>query len=258
MGKQSNNGWSDVWSNIDFDPDLIVERGQKSSFFSLISDVIQKKFGSIDNLNTIELGSGMGTVSLLLALQGANPTLVDNNDVALQRAKELFNYFNIKPKIRNEDMFSLDMNDELKFDVCLSVGLIEHFTGEKRKEAIKAHVRTVKKKGLVLLVVPNKYCFNYRIWMSLAKLIRRWNYGYEEPFSRKELSSLATEVGLKNTQVNGTDFVSSFEHLLIFFKPTIQRALGMKTFPPVQVFPDYKITLLDNHLGKNLHLIGEV
>ncbi|NPV51696.1 MAG: methyltransferase domain-containing protein [Candidatus Methanofastidiosum sp.] len=258
MVKHNNKGWGDVWSNIDFDPDLIVERGQKSTFFSLISGVIQKKFGSIDKLNTIELGSGIGTVSLLLALKGSNPTLVDNNEVALQRAKELYNYFKVKPKIRNEDMFNLAMNDESKYDICLSVGLIEHFTGEKRKEAIKAHVQTVKKKGLVIIVVPNKYCFNYRIWMSLAKLIRRWDYGYEEPFSRKELLTLANEIGLKNTQVNGTDFLTSFEHLLIFFKPRIQRALGIKTFPPVQVFPDYKITLLDNHLGKNLHLIGEV
>lgn len=200
----------------------------------------------------------MGTVSLLLALHGSNPTLVDINEVALERAKELYNYLNVNLEIKNGDMFSMALNDSKTYDVCLSVGLIEHFTGEKRKEAIKAHIQTVRKNGLIIIVVPNKYCFNYRIWMSLAKLLGRWNYGYEEPFSRKELFNLAKEIGLKNIQVNGTDFLSSFEHLLIFIKPTIQRALGMKTFPPVQVFPDYKITLLDNHLGKNLFLIGEV
>jgi 2-polyprenyl-3-methyl-5-hydroxy-6-metoxy-1,4-benzoquinol methylase len=257
--KTKKNDWGEVWSNLNYDPDLLVKKSLESSSFSLMSTILQKKFGSFKNLTTIELGSGMGTTSLLLALQGAKPTLVDNNEIALQRAKEIFNYYNIKPKLINEDIFEFNKNNDHKYDIALSVGLIEHFRNSKREEVINTHLNLLKNDGTILIAVPNKYCFNYRIWMYIVKLIGKWNYGYEKPFSRSELLNIAEKIGLKQYQIYGAGFVNSIDnHLFVFFKIRLQKALGMKTFPLIQLLPDVRIPLIDNHLGKTLILVGGV
>ena len=56
----------------------------------MIDRYLNNAFGRIKGLNTIELGSGRGDLSVLLAERGANVTLLDASDAALEQARERF------------------------------------------------------------------------------------------------------------------------------------------------------------------------
>jgi len=81
--------WERKWRNTAFDSG-IVKRHLRSNRWKKISKRVRNHFGSFKGLRVVELGSGRGTESLLMALHGADVTLVDNSNTALKRAKELF------------------------------------------------------------------------------------------------------------------------------------------------------------------------
>jgi hypothetical protein len=69
-------------------------------------------------------------------------------------------------------------------------------------EFIRAHARVLKKGGRTFIVVPNAYCFPYRIAMGLRKLFGLWPKNLPEiPFSRVELLRLGRGAGLSNCRV---------------------------------------------------------
>jgi hypothetical protein len=46
----------------------------------------------------------------------------------------------------------------------------------------------------------------YRIWKAWLELRGNWPYGFERPYSRRELTRRAHEAGLKQTEVHGCGF----------------------------------------------------
>ena len=73
----------------------------------------------------IELGSGMGFMSLFFAFKGCNVTLVDYSEHTLKKVKEMFKLFGLNPKTVKADVLSLTGDFLGKFDVSLFFGLVE-------------------------------------------------------------------------------------------------------------------------------------
>lgn len=175
---------------------------------------IKKHFGFFKGLKTIELGSGRGVESLLMALRGASVTLVDFSEHALNNAKELFRSFGLSPNCLKANIFDIERDLFQEFDISMSFGTVEHFlTDSERRQAIDVHYKVLKPGGVTFISVPNKMCPHHRFLLQLGKMV---GLGLEQkPFVPFELVRYAREVGFTHYEVFGSSlFDFSYSHEL--------------------------------------------
>ena len=106
----------------------------------------------------------------------------------------------ISPKFQTVigDLFFLPL-EASQFDVCFSIGLIEHFTREQAKQMVSEKVRVTRPGGVVGIVVP----WQNSVYNQVVRKIfgRHWPFGEENPFRRKELSLLMENLGLEEVKI---------------------------------------------------------
>lgn len=239
--------WDKIWSK---QPNLVsryrrsVQNEMISVRWKKIEDEALKMCGSFKGLKVVELGSGTGTASMIMSLKGAEATLLDYSEVALERAQKLFKEFKCDAKFFKIDCLKLP--DELlsKFDISISLGLAEHFIGIQRRQIFQSHFSVLKDKGISFISVPNKLCLPYRFWKRYLELRHAWVYGTEVPFTHSELRRLVSDTGFKSCKIVGSSFLNSIDRFL--FSNIFYRA-GITTEIP---------SLLDDFLGYALVLIG--
>ncbi|MFC2001740.1 class I SAM-dependent methyltransferase [Chloroflexota bacterium] len=235
--------WDKFWLKSQANQKL-VRRELQSSRFKLIRSILEEKFGSLSQLEIIEIGSGMGNGALALAISGAKPTLLDYSELALEKAASFFQLCGLKPKLINCDVFQASQQITEKFDVCLSFDLAEHFTGEERWKIIEAHFNLIKEGGMVIIAVPNRFCLPYLV----AKWIRKWQ---EIPFTKSELKDIAQKMDAQDIAIYGCS-------LIAFINALIAGLLGMvvKKLKQVSLIPDVRLGFLDSYFGYALLLIA--
>ena len=231
--------WNKHWQEKEIN-ESEVEDGRRFSEARIIP-LLKREFGSLAGLKTIEIGSGMGTDSLILAMHGIRTTLLDYSDAALTKAEILFDLYidqyRFKAKMIKADVFSF--NDSLKgrFDVAMSFGLAEHFEGAERIEIFKAHLDLIRSGGVIIVSVPNRFCPSYRA----VKVVKQWD---EIPFSKRELRDICEGLDVEIISLFGTGFSS-------FHDQIVNTILGKDyvKFPNVPYF-------IDDLLGYALVLVG--
>lgn len=166
---------------------------------------------------SIEIGSGLGKLSLLLAMAGIRPTLFDSSSKALEQARYLFDAMELEAAFEVGDALQLPEEMRGKFDLSMSLGLNEHFRGLARQEIFDAHANVLRSGGWTLIGVPNRHCLSYRTAMFMWKLTGRWPQGlYEYGFSRRELGYRMERAGFKKISiVAGTYPVKDFERFIV-------------------------------------------
>ncbi len=90
----------------------------------------------------------------------------------------------LKPEIRK------------KYDLCFSVGLIEHFEPEGTKEIIKKHFDLVTEGGLVLISFPTP-TLQYRMTRKLMEKAGVWAFPDERPLKMREVEDVCLSYGRK-------------------------------------------------------------
>tara|TARA_B100001250_G_scaffold213427_1_gene183055 strand:- start:9080 stop:9949 length:870 start_codon:yes stop_codon:yes gene_type:complete len=175
--------------------------------FVLMKEIIDGHFSSFKNLKIVEIGGGMGKLSLLLAQKGAKITIIDNSEKAKDLCNEMFVHYGLKPpEFIIANAFDLPPNLISKFDISISTGLIEHFKGQERHDIVKAHYDVIKSKGITLISVPHKYSFPYKIYKFFAEIYSTWEWGPEYPFTKNELLNFSKAAGFSKNEVFATDF----------------------------------------------------
>lgn len=215
------DNWNDLWqdTNLDFSQDkIIIDNEIHSVRWRRIEKEAAKRLGSLKGLNVIEVGSGRGEVSLIMALAGSKVTLVDNSPFALKRAAELFRHFDLSVEVIEADIFSLPGSLSGKYDISMSFGVVEHFLYPRRQEAIDIHYRLLKPRGVSFISVPANLCLAYWIFRVLAKASGHWKMGLEVPFSRRELLMCAQKANFKDCRVFGSSALRDTLYFL-FLKP---------------------------------------
>jgi len=158
---------------------------------------------SLDQAHILELGcgSGMNSVNLFKEHSCQKATLIDFSRQALNIAKNNTRHLNVD--LIHSDIFNLNLKK--KFDFVFSIGLIEHFIGARRSEAIKIHRQFTKDSGLIMIIVPRKNFF--------SKALKFFNQiqGYKEDFfSDREIEGLfkrnELEIVKKNYMMLGMVF----------------------------------------------------
>jgi len=166
-------------------------------------------------LRCVELGSGGGDFSMLLAMLGHEVTLVDFSDAALSHARQRFEEAGLSANFVQGDLFEFATTYAGCFDVSVSLGVVEHFAGPKRRAVIEAHRQVLRPGGLAMISAPNAGCVPYRLWKFYLETRGCWPYGYEAPFSGRELRSVARDVGLDACRLYRTGFAASVDGCLL-------------------------------------------
>jgi SAM-dependent methyltransferase len=171
--------------------------------------LVRERFGSFRGLRAIELGAGRGLNALLYAQRGADVTLLDVSELALEQARQLFEAHGLAFTPVIADVFDPPADLAGAFDVSMSFGLCEHFLGERRAAIVRAHLDVLRPGGVAFLGVPNRLAPAYRLWMGLLKARGTWPLGTEEPFGAGELAALARRAGGRPLQPAYGSFLGS-------------------------------------------------
>lgn len=254
--KMQNNTtklWDDVWSSIsddEYEYYLKVER--KSIQWKRIREFVINKFGSFKNIKSIELGAGQGTYSMLFAIEGASVTILDYSKKALNLSKMLFKRHKVKANFIQMNALNIDKKLFSKFNVSMSFGTAEHFSGRKRIKIIQSHFDVLKENGLTFIAVPNKWNIIYLLWKFLSQSLGRWKFGEEYPFSILEFRKIEKRINRKFDFIGAYLFATHFN-----FLRRAKKLLGIKEQYDVdKVY--YQIgTPLDKYLSRTIIAIGK-
>lgn len=162
-------------------------------------------------LQCVELGCGEGDLSVLLAQQGHQVTLVDFSQAALDQAQARFTALGLQGTFVAMDLFEFVQQHAGEFDVSGSLGVVEHFSGDMRWKIIEAHRRVLHRQGVTLISVPHAYCPAYRLWKKYLELRHCWPYGFESPFTTHQIKQLARQVGFNVFRTYKTGFSASID-----------------------------------------------
>ncbi|MBM3247162.1 site-specific DNA-methyltransferase [Candidatus Pacearchaeota archaeon] len=144
-----------------------------------------------------------------------------------------------------EDLFKYKKR---KFDVTLSFGLCEHFSGKQRKAVLTKHLALLKKRGIIVISAPYKNGIFYQLSKFISKILGLWNFGQEIAFTKKEFREFAKKNNLGYKFIMG-GFYSSFYDLVVR-KPL--KICGLK----IKRRGDNSTSFLDNFFGSGIVFIG--
>lgn len=168
-----------------------------------------KNFIDKDDKLILEVGCGTGRFCCLLAKDFPDSQVlgIDISPNSLKIANFLKEYLCVpNVSFENGDLFQIPYCENY-FDVVFSEGVIEHFSLEEKpnyKDAFKEMIRVAKRRGKVIVSVPNWYCFPHTIYKwFLEKLSKQYKYGYEKSFKHSELIELFSEFGLEEIVISG-------------------------------------------------------
>jgi len=208
--KNSPEVWDLVWKKDPTIDQEIIQIEKNKILFKRFEKILIAKFGSIKGLKTIEIGAGTATYSLLLASMGAKVTVLDYSPRAIKISKKLFKRYGYNANFLEQDALKLNSSYFKRFDVSMSFGTAEHFSGKDRLKIIKTHFDLINNKGMVFIAVPNKWNAPYLIHKKLSQSFKKWNFGEEYPFSPLEFIKIGNKIKRKFYFTGSTIFSDPF------------------------------------------------
>ena len=203
--------WDHLWRHAPSTSrdDALLDRERRGPRWRFVVERLEETFGRIAGLRVVELGSGRGDLSVLLAERGALVTLFDASDQALRQARIRFDRLGLSAEFARGDLLGGLDEYRGRFDLALSSGVIEHFRGADRTHALRAHRRVLCEGGAAIVSVPNAWCAPYRLWKFYLELRGWWPYGLELPYSKTELLRRARRVGFERVEARCLGFWQS-------------------------------------------------
>lgn len=129
--------------------------------------------------SVLELGSGTGQLSAILALHGRPALLLDYSQESFDFARQLFDKLDLKGQFHYADILAGIPLGSDSVDWVFSSGLLEHFTDEQVVAILRDCAR-VCRKG-VMSLVPNGNAILYRAGKARMEKEGKWPYGREMP-----------------------------------------------------------------------------
>jgi SAM-dependent methyltransferase len=195
--------WDRYWSKVGRSD--VKSFRKKNPYYRLLRRLLD--FANIDRCRVLELGcgSGMMTVALLDDIKGirCEAHLVDLSTIALRLARENSAVNRIDMKLIRSDAFRLPFPDDC-FDIVYNEGLNEHFKGERRQAIFDEMVRVCRPGGQVAVIVPNIANMPYRMEKRVLEKRDRWEFGYEQAYSCRELIGRMSKAGVRAGRMSGT------------------------------------------------------
>jgi 2-polyprenyl-3-methyl-5-hydroxy-6-metoxy-1,4-benzoquinol methylase len=218
--------WDEIWSTETSRAEhrLALEREELSIRWRRIGERIRTRFGRFQGLHVIEIGAGAGTNAAAMAKRGASVTLLDYSQLALARAREFFDANELLADFVEANALELPPELAGRFDVSMSFGLNEHFTGRERTQIFRSHLDALRPGGVAIVSVPNARNAPYRASKWVAERSGRWKLGVEVPFTHAELEAICARLGVSDFELFGDSFAYSLQ--LVNPCAYLRRALG--------------------------------
>jgi len=252
--------WNRVWDRENYEDHKdtfweLVNREPYGIRGTKIQNYIRKYLGDVRGLKTIEVGSGPGIYSFILARLGAEVTLLDYSQKALDLARVRFEPESLSASYLSQDALHLDPSLYGHYDIAMSFGTVEHFRYPERLQIIQAHLDLVKCGGSIVISAPNRAFFPHEVLKAYLQNCNKWHLGFEGAFSRAEFIRIARQLNLGDPEVIGSAFISDFRRYLRIYRET---KLAQKVFgrPSKQSMIRDRSSAVDDFLGASLTLLG--
>ncbi|GAX91608.1 class I SAM-dependent methyltransferase [Effusibacillus lacus] len=189
----------------------------------------------------LEAGSGTGKISLRLAMEGADVTLVDYSKKALENSQLAFRQKNRQGNFLLSDIRNMEVPDN-SYDLVWNAGVLEHFDFSGKVSVLQEMARITKPEGIVLVFTPFAKCLPYRVGKAFAETYGSWMYGQEEPVHSLKHEFAASGITLLEEFDDG--FVNSLDFLDFIpgsqpVKRWIQQWYEKLTKEEQSIFPGY-------------------
>lgn len=132
---------------------------------------IEARFGSLKNLDILDIGCGGGLVSEPLTRLGARLTAVDGDAQAIRVAKDHAAKNDLKINYLAGDAAQL-LEGKKRFDVVLALEVIEHV--ENHADFVELLTKLVKQDGLIIISTLNRTVQSFALGIVAAEYILGW------------------------------------------------------------------------------------
>lgn len=259
--ESGSNPWAGQHSKLDLDDLHFNRRRAEIRVLDNFKATVKSHLGStadddqpFSGLSAVEMGAGTGTVSMMLALGGAEVTLVDYSTESLDQARRIFDHFDLMDRATFVlgDLTQPELDLSEAFDLSHSWGVIEHFRSEEERQlVIQHHINYLKPTAASLISVPHSGCIPLQIYLLMRRAMF-WMKGAEFPlyFAQHLMARSDFERGLAKygdevriDSVIGSSIYESYLPHVILRNKRIRR---QKRADLLKAYPR---TFLDDYLG---------
>ena len=168
--------WSKVLSDGS-EPQKVAERLKMGKYLSW-NEVLLRELENDQDI--LDLGSGRGENSAMLALRGKRTNLLDWSQDNLDFSKALYRELGKQGQFYRADMTKRLPFEDGSFDAVFSCGVFEYFMDEEIRNILTEAFRVSRKK--VILLIPNALSIFYRIGKWYMEKNNKWPWGGEKTF----------------------------------------------------------------------------
>jgi SAM-dependent methyltransferase len=154
------------------------------------------RYVNLDGLRVLEVGAGTGRDARAIAVLGGSVVALDYSEESLRLMHASVGQ---AVDIVCGDATRIPFAAET-FDVVYHQGLLEHF--RRPEEVLDENVRVLKRGGVLLVDVPQKYHY-YTLLKHLLMAIGEWFAGWETEFTVRGLERLLESRGVRVLGVYG-------------------------------------------------------
>ncbi|OXM85346.1 hypothetical protein CF651_15750 [Paenibacillus rigui] len=200
--------------------------------------------GDFQGKRILEAGSGTGKISLRLALEGAQVTLVDYSKQALEQSRFAFRHKNVETAGAwvLADIREIPLEDDT-YDMCWNAGVLEHFGLEEKVRILKEMCRLTRPGGKLIVLVPYSLCLPYRLGKGYAEAAGSWPYGTEVPVASLQeefrLAGLEVELETNIGFVQSLDFLDFIPGSQMLKQWAVQWYDALDAEEKARLFPGY-------------------
>lgn len=162
LEKLNKEAWEDIWDGSSFKKYYGIE---KYLAIHKRIDRLFKKFLVKGDSKILEIGCARAKQLIYFAKEfGYEIFGVDYSEDGVAVGKANLEIAGVQGILLCEDIFKTSLEDE-SFDVVYSIGLVEHFNN--LDEIIDAHLRLLKRGGILIITVPN---FRGSLYLFLSNI----------------------------------------------------------------------------------------
>ena len=170
--KEYNNNFEaefhDKWAEIE-DPEKIEVKLINEASTSPEMRFITKQIGNFNGKKILDVGCGLGEVSIYFALKGANVTALDISSGMLKKTSQLAKLNGVKIKTHLATAEDFNFSDNEKFDVIYMGNCLHHANIDRSMKNVVSHLN---KDGIFLSWDPIAYNPIINIYRLIATKVR--------------------------------------------------------------------------------------
>lgn len=168
----------------------IIKEPNFTYFF--LQKLIKFSLPQIANKQVLDLGCGVGAISLYLASKGAKTTGVDIAPRAIDIANQAAKKLKLPVEFICKDLITWLKQNKKQYDLIIASEIIEHLKQEQK--FFKLAAARLKADGKLIITTPSPENLAYRLgWLKKFDQ----NVGHLKRYSQAELKKLIKQAGLK-------------------------------------------------------------